>query len=450
MARNIATNQQKTATGSVTPATIIIATITSSSIAVNYTLPATPSFTTILSIMIKDSNTGISTTVNGAPGAQTGTITLTGLSQNTTYSTIYIYVTYPDGFYSQSTNVSGTTGGPTTAATITLAGTSNTAAAVNYILAATPSYTTILSIMIKDTNTGISTTVSSAPAAQTSSITLTGLDQNTSYSGIYIYVTYPNGTYSQSATLTALTLNTNSLMNLAAWTSTIIYTDNRPTTPFIGTGATAATQINSSTNIIDRSYGITIGTSTTYNTYFNLPNFTKTLFQGQNVTIYLKFKANFWSNCRIFLFAKNNNTGLANFSNLAIIGQGGGNWSVNYAYYESSIVLDTGSSWANSRVNSNTVYNMFITYSSTGSQVFYLYDNYGTQIVGPSTSYASTSSFSSATMFSQYVVFQLGLSNFISSGTANQATNMTVYYFNMFPSVLTTANMTDYINYTGI
>jgi hypothetical protein len=179
-----------------------ITNITSNQLTLNYSLPLTPSFSQVTGVTVF-SGTGISSAGIIPTQQNNNTITLTGLTQNTNYSGIYLQIVYNSSITLTSFN-RVSLNATTTAASITLNSVSVSSVTVNYSLPTTPSYSLISNFTIY-TSTGIFTIISPLSITQTGSATITGLTVSQTYN-IYIYVTYINGVnglYTQSGSISA-------------------------------------------------------------------------------------------------------------------------------------------------------------------------------------------------------------------------------------------------------
>ena len=177
---------------------ISLATTTYDTIAFTYILPESQPYNTVTKISVYHEGEQIKT-FYGEPNAQSGVITLTGLTQAAFYNDMYIVAFYPTGVYSKSNMITSNT--LANSVTEITTQTTSFSVAARYTLPTSPSIYDISSVTISSVTAGQSNTITGQPT----SITLYGLSEATTYNDIIITLTYSSGVTSTSSAITATT-----------------------------------------------------------------------------------------------------------------------------------------------------------------------------------------------------------------------------------------------------
>ena len=247
---------------------INIASVTNTSITVNYGYNSLTSYGEISRIDILGTY-GTNTPTNSiTTGFTNNTITLSGLSLDTTYSNIYITVTYSDGFILTSNAVSGTTSSSTM---ISINNVSNSSITVNYTLPS--SYGTPTGAKLYyGTPSSLKDLTYIGNDART--ITTNTLSPSTTYSDIYIIVTYSAGFTLKSNVILGTVTMANTTISVGAVTSTSIRINYiwpsppLPTTATLYYGTTSSPTTTQDIIVTDTSCNvISLNPSTSYYYY---------------------------------------------------------------------------------------------------------------------------------------------------------------------------------------
>lgn len=271
--------------------------------------------------------------------------------------------------------------------------------------------------------------LTTSPASSTftttsTSIKLTDLTASTTYT-VSITASCDQGVFSTTPTIQAQTLSSQVVMDMSATSGVISYSADSAFT-------TSTTDVNSGTNFIARSTGLTTSVSSPKYTYLNLKLFSKSIFQNTNITFYHKFKINNIANSdRPVTWAQSISSGLvSNYLSVAYA-----NGKTNSAYYDPNTtkVYDgtTTTTWIGS-----VIQNLFIMFSSTGTHRMTMINASGNIM------FNVTASINSSTVMSNYLRYTLGRTMFSSLDCCTLVT----YYVNTYNKILSDSEMTELVN----